>query len=71
MTDSDTKESFCGACAALPLALVGTGVAGAGSKKKGSNKKTKKILLWSGLAITLISIIIVIFYLKRCKTCNA
>jgi hypothetical protein len=71
MSDSDTKESFCGACAALPLAFIGAGVAGAGSKKKGSNKKTKKILLWSGLIITLISIIIVIFYLKRCKTCNA
>lgn len=71
MTDSDTKESFCGACAAVPLALVGAGVAGAGSTKKGSNKKTKNILLWGGLFITLISIIIVIFYLKRCKTCNS
>ena len=34
MSDGDTKESFCGACAALPLAFVGAGVAGAGSKKK-------------------------------------
>jgi len=70
MSSDDTKESFCGACAAVPLAFVGAGVAGAGSKKKGSNKKTKNILLWSGLFITLISIIIVIFYLKKCKTCS-
>lgn len=62
-----TKEEFCGACAAVPLALVGAGTAGVGSKKHGT---TKKIMLWTGVGITIISIIIVIIYLTKCKDCR-
>jgi hypothetical protein len=63
-------ESFCGACLAAPLALAGVGAAGAGAKKNGDHKKIKNILLWGGIAISIISIIITIIYLKRCKTCR-
>lgn len=68
--NEDTKEEFCGVCAALPLAMIGAGVAGTGTKKKGSNKKTKKILFWTGIIVTLISLIVVYYYLTRCKTCR-
>jgi|TARA_Y100000389_G_C17360532_1_gene463497 hypothetical protein len=66
-TKNDTKEDFCGACAAVPLALVGAGTAGLGTKKHGT---TKKIMLWTGVGITVLSIIIVIIYLAKCKDCR-
>ena len=66
----NTKESFCGACLAVPLALVGAGAAGYGAKQKGSHKKMKKILLWGGSTIAIISIIIGIMYLRKCKSCR-
>jgi hypothetical protein len=68
--NGDSKEEFCGVCAALPLAMIGAGVAGTGTKKKGSNKKLKKILFWGGIIVTLISLIVVYYYLTRCKTCR-
>lgn len=63
----DIKEDFCGACAVIPLALVGVTGAGIGTKQYGT---TKKVMLWGGIALTIISIIIVIIYLKRCKNCK-
>ena len=66
-TKDDTKEEFCGACAAVPLALVGAGTAGLGTKKHG---KTKKIMLWSGVGVTAISVIIVLIYLSSCQDCR-
>lgn len=67
--NGDTKEGFCGACASIPLALAGIGIAGVGAKK-GSTRKMKKVMLWVGLSITLISVIIAIIYLKSCKSCR-
>jgi len=64
----DVKEEFCGTCLALPLALAGVGAAGASSSDK--NDKTKKILFWGGISITVVSIIATIIFLKRCKTCR-
>ena len=65
--DDNIKEDFCGACAAIPLAIAGAAGAGYGS---GQHGKMKKIMLWGGIAITLISVIIVIVYLKTCKNCK-
>lgn len=67
---TDTKEEFCGACAVIPLALAGAGVAGLGANKKGVHKKTKKILLWGGITVTLLSVIIALLYLRNCKSCQ-
>lgn len=67
--EGDVKEEFCGACLAIPAALAGVGVAGVGAKK-GSHDKTKKILLWGGIAVTVISAIIAIIYLMKCKNCR-
>ena len=66
--NGDTRENFCGACLSIPLSLVGVGVAG--MSRKGHHKKTKKIMLWGGLTLTLVSIIITIIYLSKCKNCQ-
>jgi len=66
-TKDENKEEFCTTCATIPLALMGVGVA-AGSKT-GSNKKTKQILLYTGISITVLSIIIAIIYINTCKKC--
>ena len=65
----ESKEEFCGACLAIPAALAGVGAAGVGAKK-GSHDKMKKILLWGGIAVTVISVAIAIIYLIRCKDCR-
>lgn len=64
-----SKEEFCGACVALPIALAGAGVAGVGTKS-GSNKQKKKIMLISGLVVCALSLIVTIIYLNRCKQCR-
>jgi len=64
----DVKEEFCGTCLALPLALAGAGAAGVSSSD--NNDKTKKILFWGGISITIVSIIATIIFLRRCKTCK-
>ncbi len=66
----DTKESFCGACVMIPLALAGAGVAGVGAKKKGMYKKTRTIMLWGGISITLLSLLIAVIYISKCKDCR-
>jgi hypothetical protein len=68
--NEETKENFCGACLAVPLALMGAGAAGVGAKKSGSNTRMKKILLWGGISLTLISVIIAIIYILKCKDCR-
>ena len=61
-------ENFCGACLAVPLAIAGAGTAGVAAK--GSHGKTKKILLGVGISVVLISLIIGIIYLVKCKKCR-
>ena len=74
MSETETKETFCGACLAVPLALAGAGMAGVGSKKDDKNdkskRKRKKIMFWSGIAVTIIGIIVALLYLRTCKDCR-
>ena len=71
MRDIENKEDFCPACVAVPLAMAGVGLTGAGSTQdKKSNKKSKTIMLVIGLSITLISLVVGIVYLTRCKDCR-
>lgn len=68
----EVKESFCGACVAIPLAIAGAGAAGAGaSGNGGKHKEQKKVLFWVGIVITLMSLFTAIYFLfiKKCKTC--
>lgn len=68
---SEIKEEFCGACIAGVGALLGAGTTVASTK---SQKKNKKIIFWSGLIITIISIIVLIYMLTNkdaCKSCSS
>jgi hypothetical protein len=67
----DTKEPFCGPCLAIPLALAGVGTATAGAAEIGDHKKRKKILLISGITLTLLSAAIAVYFLfiRKCKSC--
>lgn len=67
---NDSKEEFCGACLAVPMALAGAGAAGYGAKGNGEHKKMKQILLWGGLVVTIISIIVALYFLFSCKDCR-
>jgi hypothetical protein len=73
MNDEDnTKEDFCGACLAVPVALIGTSATVAGTNTKGSHKKSKKYLLWSGIASIVLSVLIAVYFLwiKKCSDCR-
>jgi len=65
------KEPFCGACVAVPFALLGAGTAALGSQKKGSYQKYRKIMLWGGIIVTIVSILIALWFMRSCKTCSA
>jgi hypothetical protein len=70
MGKKEIKEPFCGACAAGVTALIGAGTVGGSSASK--NKKTKKIIFGIGLFISIISIIILIYFIffKKCNECR-
>ena len=63
------KENFCPVCLAAPLAFTGIGTAGIGVSEK-ENTNNKQLLIWGGVIITVISIIIYIYYKRTCKTCK-
>lgn len=70
--ENETKENFCPACIAIPLAMAGAGVSVASGNQKGKHQQRKKIMLWGGIAVTVLSIIIAIYFLfiKKCKDCR-
>lgn len=69
MENTSNREDFCGACVAIPLAIVGTGAVGVGTTKGGYGKR-KKIIMFVGVAVTLISLAVAIYFLTRCKDCR-
>ena len=64
------RENFCGACVAIPLALTGIGISA--SSGVGSYQKNKKIMLYVGLGITIISVLFAVYflYIKKCTDCR-
>ena len=66
--NKEIKEEFCTPCLmAIPMAM---GVGGAAGSSAANNKKLKKILLFGGLGLILISIIVFIYLKSRCTTCR-
>lgn len=66
-TGGEQKEGFCGACLAGVGALLGAGTSAYSSK---IDKKKKKTIFWAGVAVSVISILILIVLLiKGCKDC--
>jgi shikimate kinase len=66
--DEEIKENFCGACAVIPVALVGGGVITA--SQNSNYKKNKKIILYIGISITVISLLVSVYFLLKCKSCR-
>jgi hypothetical protein len=66
------KEDFCGACLAIPLALVGAGASTVGAGEKGKHKTRRNVLLWGGISAIILSVLIGIYYLwiKNCSECG-
>ena len=64
-------EGFCGACVAAPFLLIGSGMQTVdGDKSRKVNRKRKAIIYWTGFIITVISMIIVIYYMQSCSQCR-
>lgn len=63
----EIREDFCPACVAVPLAM-----AGAGTSKSASGKQSVlgKVIFWLSIIITVLSIIVAIWYFTRCKECS-
>lgn len=63
----EIREDFCPACVALPLAM-----AGAGTSKGASGKQTVlgRVIFWLSIIITVLSIIVAIWYFTRCEECS-
>jgi hypothetical protein len=71
MSETENKEEFCPVCAVVPLAMAGAGMAGIGSTKDPKkNKKSRIIMLIVGIILTLVSLLIGLFYWKRCTDCR-
>lgn len=66
----EIKEPFCGACVAGVAAIAGAGATGTSTKIK--DRKKQKIIFWSGVIITIISILILIYilFIKKCGSCR-
>ena len=64
--EKEEKDNFCMACAVAPLAMAGGAAANSGSK----SHKRKKLIFWISLPISIISIIIIVWYMKKCKECR-
>jgi hypothetical protein len=69
MTKEEHKEDFCGACVAIPLAMIGAGAAATNSDSK-NKKKWKRIIFIGGIIISVLSITVAIWYLNTCKSCT-
>ena len=72
MTEKEeVKEGFCGACASVPIALMGVGVSKVG-KNTMRDKKKRGINLLAGFLGWIVSAAIAYFflYVKECKECR-
>lgn len=67
-TNHTLREDFCGACLALPLAFAGA--AGAGSTSD-PNTSTNRLIFWGSIILTIASIVTLVWYLNRCKSCSS
>lgn len=70
MSDSkykeEVKEDFCPVCATVPLAMATTG----STIGSGLFPKYGKIITRLSITITIILILLTIYYLRSCNTCK-
>lgn len=67
------REDFCPVCIMPVVAAAGGGLATGGIlTTEEKNKRTRKILIWTGISVVL-SVVILFFWIKhknKCKTCK-
>lgn len=64
-----TKENFCGACIAAPVAIAGA--AGAAGSSRGKNKSLQLGIFIGSVVLSVLGIVIALYYLypKNCMDC--
>lgn len=62
--DENIKESFCGTCITVPIAMMASG-----STIYNKNDKNRKVIFWTSVVITVLSIIISVYFLLNCDEC--
>lgn len=61
------RENFCGFCLAVPLVLGGG--AATGYSYSGKEYRKKRGIMILGAVISILSILFIYYYFKKCKTC--
>ena len=62
--DENIKESFCGTCITVPIAMMASG-----STLYNKDDKNKKKIFWISVTITIISILVSVYFLLNCDEC--
>ena len=62
----EIREDFCPACVAVPLAMASVGTSKGAS---GKQSVLGKVIFWLSIIITVLSIIVAIWYFTRCEEC--
>ena len=68
--DEIVKENFCTSCLAIVPGLIGAGGVVGSSGKGGKDRKMRNIVFWSSIALIILSIIIYIYFKRRCVDCR-
>jgi len=73
----NSKENFCGVCAAIPLAFASGGSTVVSGTKKDDKKNLKYTMLYTviyniSVFVTILSTLYLIYYffISKCNTCN-
>jgi uncharacterized membrane protein YvbJ len=68
---TEEKEEFCVACVSGIAALMGAGTATSTATDRKKNKKTRAIIFWVSIVLTIISILVSLYFLciKKCSEC--
>jgi hypothetical protein len=68
----EQKEEFCSVCVAGVAALAGAGTAAGSSSTTRVNRKVMKGFFWIGIAVSIISIIVMLYFLRKgsCDICS-
>jgi hypothetical protein len=74
MNRQDVKEDFCPSCLVVPMAFAGAGATAIGGNISSERKRTKKMLVISGIVTLFTALAVGGYYLifkKDCTSCKA
>lgn len=67
----EQKEEFCSVCVAGVAALAGAGTAAGASSTGKANRKVVKSFFWIGVSVSIISILVMLYFLRNEGSCSA